>query len=150
MAPRKTRTIRLQVFADVSPRKAFRALTEPARLTRWFVDQATLSPRKGGRYEFSWEDGPVHRGRILEFAREDHVTLSWQWPGQEALGVTKLRLSVEPKKQGTVIKLVHSGFQRGGPWVELYEGAIQGWMYFLMNLKSVLENGHDLRSPYDW
>jgi uncharacterized protein YndB with AHSA1/START domain len=150
MARPKTRTIRLQVFANVPPKKAFRALTEPARLTWWFMDKAALSPRKGGRYTFSWDDGPTHTGRVLEFSRGDFVTLTWQWPGQEGLGVTRLKMSVAAKKRGTVVKFVHSGFQNGGPWGDLYDGAIHGWTYFLMNLKSVLETGYDLRSPYDW
>jgi Activator of Hsp90 ATPase homolog 1-like protein len=77
-------------------------------------------------------------------------TLSWQWPGREQLGVTKLRLSIEPTEDGVVLIFTHSGFQRSGEWVELYEGAIRGWTYFMMNLKSVLETKHDLRSPCDW
>jgi uncharacterized protein YndB with AHSA1/START domain len=150
MAPRQTRTIRLQVYIHKSPKKVFKAITEPDRLASWFVDQATLSPRKGGRYSYSWTDGPVHTGKVLEFVRGRHITLTWQWPGQEKLGLTRLKLSVQPKEGGTVLKFTHSGFQTGGPWVDLYDGAIRGWTYFMMNLKSVLEHGYDLRSPYDW
>lgn len=89
-------------------------------------------------------------GKVLEFVRGKRITLTWQWPGQEQLGVTKLRLSVEPKPGGTVLTFAHSGFQRRGAWVDLYDGAIHGWTYFMMNLKSVLDHGHDLRSPLDW
>jgi uncharacterized protein YndB with AHSA1/START domain len=150
MARRKTRTIRLRVFIHKSPKKVFKSLSEPERLTRWFVDRATLSPRKGGRYSFGWEDGPEHSGRVLEFVRNHHLTVTWQWPGQEDLGTTRLKLSVEAEEGGTVVRFVHSGFESGGPWVPLHDGAIQGWTYFLMNLKSVLEHGYDLRSPLDW
>jgi len=68
----------------------------------------------------------------------------------EKLGVTKLTLAVRPKEHATVLTFKHTGFGDRGPWVDVYEGAIRGWTYFMMNLKSVLENGHDLRSPYDW
>lgn len=146
----RSRTIRLQTFIRKSPKKVFKHLTERKRLTGWFVDAATLSPRKGGRYRFAWSDGPVHTGKVLEFVRGRHLTLTWQWPGHEALGVTRLKISVEPKAGGTVVKFVHSGFRSDGAWVDLYDGAIQGWTYFLMNLKSVVQNGCDLRSPYDW
>jgi hypothetical protein len=57
---------------------------------------------------------------------------------------------VEAKDGGTIVQFVPSGFQNGGPWVDLHDGAIRGWTYFLMNLKSVLEHGNDLRSPLDW
>jgi len=150
MGRSKTRSIRLPIFIHASRKKVFKWVSEPKRLTRWFVDSATFSPRKGGNYSFTWEGGPAHSGKVLEFVRGKRITLSWQWPGQEDLGVTKLKLSVEPKEKGTVLRFTHSGFLKNGPWDDLYEGAIRGWTYFMMNLKSVLESGHDLRSPYDW
>jgi uncharacterized protein YndB with AHSA1/START domain len=150
MARARTRTLRLPIFVHASPKKVFRAISEPKRLTRWLVDEATLSPRKGGRYAFTWEGGPTHTGTVLEIVPGRSLTLTWQWPGQERLGVTRLKMTVEPKKGGTVLRFIHSGFRTDGPWVDLYEGAIRGWTYFMMNLKSVVEYGHDLRSPLDW
>ncbi|MGA7923731.1 MAG: SRPBCC domain-containing protein [Thermoplasmata archaeon] len=150
MAARKKRTIRVPVFIHASPKKVFKAITKPKLLTRWFMDSATLSARKGGTYSFAWEGGPTHTGKVLEFVRGKRLAITWQWPGQESLGMTKLKLSVEPKEGGTILRFTHTGFQTEGAWDELYDGAIRGWTYFMMNLKSVLENGHDLRSPYDW
>ncbi len=63
--------------------------------------------------------------------------------------MTKLRLSVEPRAGGTVQTFVHSGFHRRGKWADLYEGAIHGWSYLMMSLKSALDHGHDLCSPLD-
>lgn len=150
MARVEKRTIRLQVFLAASPRKVFSAVSDPQLLTSWLLDEARISPHKGGAYSFTWKDGPTHTGTVLEFVRGKRLALTWQWPGMEKLLVTKLKLSVEPRKGGTVVKLVHSGFPRQERWMDLYSGGIQGWMYFLMNLKSVLDKGHDLRSKYDW
>jgi len=150
MARTKTRTIRLQTFVRASPKKVFKVITQPERLARWMLDEATLSPRKGGRYAFTWEGGPTHTGTVVKFERGKSITLTWQWPGIEDQLVTKLKFSVGRKEDGTILKLVHSGFPRDQRWVDLYGGAIQGWTYFLMNLKSVLDHGQDLRSPYDW
>jgi uncharacterized protein YndB with AHSA1/START domain len=150
MPRRTTRTLRLPIFVRASPKRVFKWISTAERLTRWFSDSASLSGRKGGSYTLGWDGGPTHSGRVLEFKRGVGFTLSWQWPGKEHLGVTKLRLSIEPKEDGTVVRFTHSGFQKSGEWVELYEGAIRGWTYFMMNLKSVLETEHDLRSPYDW
>lgn len=144
------RTLRLQVFIHRPPKKVSKAISKPERLNRWFTDRSTLSPRKGGTYSYTWEGGPTHTGKVLEFVRGKRMALAWQWPGLESLEPTRLKLSVEPKAGGTVLKFIHSGFQTDGPWVELYEGAIRGWTYFLMNAKSVLEHGYDLRSPHDW
>jgi len=147
---RASRTVEMPIFVRAPPKTVFRALTSPEILRHWFMDRATLEPRKGGRYAFEWTGGPTHTGTVLEFVRDRRITLGWQWPGQERLGTTRLRISVAPKAGGTVVTFAHSGFGTGGPWQDLYEGAIRGWTYFLMNLKSVVENGHDLRSPYDW
>jgi uncharacterized protein YndB with AHSA1/START domain len=146
----KSRTIRLQTYTHVTPRKAFRWVSDPDRLTRWMMDRASLSPRKGGSYAFTWEGGPTHTGKVLEYVRGKRLTLTWQWPGMEKALVTKLKISVAPRGKGSIVKFEHSGFPRQERWVELYGGAIQGWTYFLTNLKSVLDHGHDLRSPYDW
>jgi len=150
MAPRKTRTLRLQVFVDAPPKKVFKAVSDPERLTRWFVDTATLSPRKGGRYALGWTDGPTHTGKVLEFVRGKSLTLTWQWPGIEDQLQTRLKISVEPKGDGAIVRFTHSGFPKQERWVDLHAGAVQGWMYFLMNLKSVVEHKRDLRSPHDW
>jgi uncharacterized protein YndB with AHSA1/START domain len=145
-----TRTIRLPIFIHASPRTVFKWVTQSELLTRWMMDRATLSPRRGGSYSFTWEGGPTHTGKVLDFVAGKRITLTWQWPGQEKLGATKLKMSVEGKAGGTVLRFTHSGFLKGGPWVDLYEGAIRGWTYFMMNLKAVIETKHDLRSPYDW
>ncbi|NNN17554.1 MAG: SRPBCC domain-containing protein [Thermoplasmata archaeon] len=150
MTRTKTRTIRLQIFTQTSPKSAFKAISEPELLKRWLLDGASLSLRRGGSYSFTWVGGPTHAGHVLEFVPGKQITLTWQWPGQEDLLVTRLKLEVEPKNAGTVVRLTHSGFPKQERWVDLYGGSIQGWTYFLMNLKSVLDHGQDLRSQYDW
>lgn len=150
MARKRTRTLRLPIFIHAPPKRVFKWISDGKRLTRWFSDTAALSGRRGGRYTLAWEGGPTHSGRVLEFVRGRRLTLSWQWPEKEHLGSTKLKLSLEAKEKGTILRFTHSGFQGSEEWVELYEGAIRGWTYFMMNLKSVLENDRDLRSPYDW
>ena len=150
MRNKAKRALRAPIFIHASPRVVFPFLTDPRKLTMWFMDRASLSPVKGGTYSFTWEGGPTHTGSVLDFAAGERITLTWQWPGKEQLGVTRLRISLERKAGGTVVQFTHSGFRSGGDWTELYEGAIRGWTYFLMNLKSVVETGRDLRSPYDW
>lgn len=145
-----SRTIRQQYFIRASPKKVFRALSDPDRLTRWFLEEAELSPRKRGRYTFKWRGGYAHSGRVLEFVRGSSLTLSWpQFDGEQPLGDTKVKFSVEPKGDGTLLKIVHSGYSKHEKWVDAYAGTHSGWAYFAMNLKSVLEHGHDLRSKHD-
>ena len=149
MSAAKLRTVEMPIFVRAPPTRVFAAISNPKLLTRWFMDRATLSPRTGGRYAFTWEGGPTHTGKVVEFVRGKSITFSWQRPGLERLGATKLKIALRRKAGGTVVTFTHTGFRRRGAWVELYDGAIRGWTYFMMNLKSVVETGHDLRSKHD-
>jgi uncharacterized protein YndB with AHSA1/START domain len=142
------RAVDHQYFIRAEPAAVFRALTEPAWLTRWLCDTAEVSPRIGGSYRLGWKDGPTHSGTIVDFAPGSRIALGWRWPGVE-LGGTVLSFVVEPQEGGALLRIRHSGFPRQEEWVELYGGAEWGWTYFAMNLKSVLEHRHDLRSTSD-
>jgi uncharacterized protein YndB with AHSA1/START domain len=137
-----------QYFIRAEPAAVFRALTEPVWLTRWLCDTAEISPQKGGSYRLGWKDGPTHVGKIVEFVPGAQIALAWRWPGVELDG-TVFSLVVEPQEGGALLRILHTGFPRREEWVDLYGGAEWGWTYFAMNLKSVLEHGHDLRAKQD-
>jgi uncharacterized protein YndB with AHSA1/START domain len=130
MAPAKTRTVQVQTFVHTSTKRAFEAISNPKLLKGWLLDNAELTPRKGGTYSFSWTGGPTHTGRVLDYVSGKKITLTWQWPGMEKRLTTKLMISVEAKAKGAIVRFTHSGFPREERWVELYGGAIQGWTYF--------------------
>jgi uncharacterized protein YndB with AHSA1/START domain len=148
MATKTERSVDHQYFIRATPDAVFRAITDPQRLTRWLCDRAELSPKKGGSYLLAWNEGPTHTGTVVDFREGHRVALGWTWPGVELQG-TVFSLSVEAKDGGTLLKVEHTGFPRHQRWTELYGGAEWGWTYFALNLKSVLEKGHDLRSKYD-
>lgn len=144
----KTRDVEHQYFVRTSATKAFQAISDPAWLVRWLADTAELSPRTGGQYRLGWDGGPQHSGTVLEYVPGKRVTLEWAWEGVSVRG-TRFQLAVKAERGGTIVSVRHSGFPREEKWTDLYGGAEWGWTYFLMNLKSVLEYGHDLRSPRD-
>ncbi len=142
------RTLQHQYHIRAAPDRTFDAISRPEMLVRWLSDRAELVPRKGGKYLLGWTDGPTHTGTVLDYEPGKRVVLAWSWPGV-ALRGTEFRLSVEPKDGGSLLSVEHSGFPKLAKWTELYAGAEWGWTYFAMNLKSVLETGHDLRSRMD-
>jgi uncharacterized protein YndB with AHSA1/START domain len=144
----KTRDIEHQYFIHAPREKVFRAITDPEWLVKWLADRAELESRRGGAYLLGWNNGPTHTGTVLGFKQGSHLSLGWGWPGVELKG-TVLKLSVSTMGDGTLFRIEHLGFPRQGKWVDLYGGAEWGWTYFAMNLKSVLEHGHDLRSEFD-
>ncbi|MGP8078385.1 MAG: SRPBCC family protein [Thermoplasmata archaeon] len=142
----KSLTIR-QVYQVKAPVKAvFRALTEPAGLVTWFLAKAKLEPRRGGSYEFTWQGGYRHRGKVLDYVKNRRLSLTWP---TRRLGDTRVTFTLRRAGAGTRIEIRHTGYQRTDAWLEMYGGTQSGWAYFFVNLKSVLEHGHDLRTPGD-
>ena len=148
MSPDETRAVSHQYFIRTPAQRTFDAVTNPGMLVKWLADKAELTLRKGGSYRLGWNGGPTHTGTVLEFEPGKSIALSWDWP-DVALHGTVFKLSVEPKDDGSLLIVEHSGFPRAEKWADLYGGAEWGWTYFAVNLKSVLETGHDLRSHYD-
>jgi len=142
------RSVNHQYFIRASPGRTFDALINPQTLVKWLADRAEFSPRKGGSYLLAWNEGPTHTGTVLEFRPGRSIALSWEWPGASLKG-TVFRLSVAPKGRGSIFSIEHTGFPKDERWADLYGGAEWGWTYFALNLKSVLETGHDLRSKHD-
>lgn len=148
MEDNESRSVSHQYFVRAQAPVVFRAVSDPAWLTRWLCDRAELTLENGGRYLLGWNDGPTHTGSIVEVIPGKRLALAWSWPGV-ALEGTVFSLTVEADGDGALLRIEHTGFPRNETWAELYGGAEWGWTYFAMNLKSVLETGRDLRSPQD-
>ncbi|HZY70913.1 MAG TPA: SRPBCC domain-containing protein [Thermoplasmata archaeon] len=134
-------------FFESSPRRVFAALSDPKELVRWFLSEAKFEPRSGGSFAFTWLDGYRMEGRLLELRKDRSVTFRWvdSLP-QSGTAVTRARFQVGKRGNGTLLRLRHSGFRDPRHFAE----CSARWAYFLTNLKSVLDHGTDLRSPFDW
>ena len=97
-----------------------------------------------------WAAFAARMGEILKLELEAHSDFGLVARIETAKNQRwRFKLEVEPKGKGTLVKVTHSKIPRGARWFDLYAGAVWGWTYFMMNLKSVLETGHDLRSKHD-
>lgn len=148
MSSRSFRKVERSFFIHAPPREVFRAISEPQGLARWMVERARLPLQTGAKYALVFQGGWRHRGTVVRFRPGSLLSLSWAWDGVPLSG-TVLTLSVKAARGGTVVKFVHSGFPREERWVDLYGVTEWGWTYYGMNLKSVLEADHDLRSELD-
>ncbi len=144
------RSVKQRYFLKVPPNRVFRALTEPSLLRKWFVASARMSPRKGGNYSFNWGGEMSQSGKVLNYVRDKSLSFSWpQVQRGKPLGMTRATFRLKPKDDGTILDVNHTGFRTGTLWSENYAAVCSGWAYFLVNLKSVLQYGRDLRSPQD-
>jgi uncharacterized protein YndB with AHSA1/START domain len=142
--------LRHTYYFAASPARVFAALTDPALLTKWFVEKAVVTPRPGGAYRLSWGAGFSMKGKIEEFSAPKRMTVTWvdRLEGGKTFE-TQARFSLTKKGKGTLLEVTHRGFKSGKKWLALHGAVQSGWAYYLMNLKSVLDHGIDLRSPSD-
>src|SRR5712692_10687692 len=145
-----SKSVRQRYFFKAPPEKVFRALTQPSLLKKWFVASAKFSPRTGGNYTLTWGGEMTHSGKVLNYVRDKSLSLSWpQVQSEKQLGMTRATFKLKPKDNGTILEVNHTGFKSGTLWIKNYADVCSGWAYFLMNLKSVLLHGRDLRSEQD-
>ena len=134
-------TIEQNVVANRPPEEIFEYLTEAAKLKTWFPSDAETDPVVGGSYHFTFADhdrqgkfSTVEPGRKLEY--------DWDF----GVGKTKVGFALTAQDDGTQVEVVHTGFgsdPEGQHWLAMHD---KGWESFLINLKSVIEDGRDRRA----
>lgn len=136
-----TRSATMRITIASNPIGLFDYLSNPAKLTEWFPDQAIFDPQIGGKYHFRWKNAEgVWSGVVTEFIRGSTLAFTWQPPTEPY--ETNVRIKLLPQDTGTtILELTHSGFTSVGS----LDKAIEAWNFYLQNLKSIIEGGTDLR-----
>jgi uncharacterized protein YndB with AHSA1/START domain len=135
-----TRSATLRVTISSDAVGIFNYLSDSKKLILWFPDQAIIEPQLGGKYHFRWNDTPgVWSGVVTEFIRGNTLGFTWQPPNE--LVVTNVRIKLFPQGAETVLELSHSGFLSS----DALDKSVETWTLYLQNLKSVIEQGVDLR-----
>ena len=145
-----TRAFEMTIEIAVSADAVWQALTDPTEVTRWFASHADIQPGAGGKWMVSWDGNwpwnteietwePNRRLRLV-----DQTARPYDAHGEAVLtSVAPMRVAIdwylEGKGGSTTLRLVHSGFGRGGAWDDEYEGVSFGWLLELNGLKHYLE-----------
>jgi len=132
------------------PERVFASLTEPAELSKWFVEKAVMPRRKGATFRLSWKGGYSMKAKVLAFEAPEELRLEWLDRFEtKKVFATEARFTLRKKGKGTLLTLTHRGFKSGKRWISLYGSIQSGWTFYLTNLRSVLERGIDLRRKFD-
>jgi uncharacterized protein YndB with AHSA1/START domain len=131
----------------------YQALGTPAGLESWFLKKATITDsagkerqdtsaiQAGDSYEWFWYCWPgSHKGKILSANGKDifKFTFSMNSP---------VTISIYPEAGETIVELVESDLPTDPESVmKHYVGDSKGWIFYLTNLKALLESGIDLRN----
>jgi uncharacterized protein YndB with AHSA1/START domain len=137
----KTDTIDQTYYIKAPASTVFNAISEPKELAKWFLKSAELDARKGGKYRFTWMfNGYEQEGNVIDFKMDERLVLDWA-----AAKGSIVTFTVKKEGNGTLLTIVHSRFDHPATMML----SLSGWTYYLTNLKSVLENGKDLRHERD-
>ena len=148
-------SFKLRVNVSASIKEVYDAWATPVGLEKWFLrktltrDEQGILKNKEGRmkendtYEWYWygyPDSVVEKGKILK-AKEESIfsfTFSMHCP---------VTISLYREFDETIVELVESELPTDDETIlKHYIGDSKGWIFYLANLKSVLEGGLDLRN----
>jgi uncharacterized protein YndB with AHSA1/START domain len=148
-----SRRIETSIEINASPEAVWKALTDADELTRWFPMEARVTPGVGGSIWTAWTGEFEDTARIEVWDPPRKLVLA---SGVGAAGMPA-RLTqdytIEARSGGTtVLRLVHSGFGRGGdrgpqsrsdaigdPWDWEFDATRRGWDFELRGLRHYLE-----------
>jgi uncharacterized protein YndB with AHSA1/START domain len=135
----RSTTLQVPIASDAV--SVFSYLTDPAKITTWLADQAILEPKFGGKYHYRWKNQDPVDGVVTEYIAANTLALTWKHPTDDAETQVKFKLS--PQGGETLVELEHRGFASAAD----LEMAVKLWVFYLENLKSVIENQTDMRTP---
>ena len=136
-------SIRQQINIAASTRAVWRAITTADGLKSWWVDEARVDQREGGRVVVSSEDdegNTVEEFGILHTLRPTRkVEIFWDKNSPAPTKGTRISFQLASDRDETKVLLIHSG---GGILEDEEERASleKGWRQALKSLRDVLEN----------
>jgi uncharacterized protein YndB with AHSA1/START domain len=144
-----------QIDVKASIDEVYKAWTTEKGLNSWFLRTATAAGEDGiprgidahyqSRDRFCWQwhgydDEATENRKVVSANGKD--TLSFRFSGD-----TLVTVRLSKFKDRTLVKLTQLEITfEEDPDKNLHVGCLQGWTFYLANLKSILEGGVDLRN----
>ncbi|MCB0655951.1 MAG: SRPBCC domain-containing protein [Saprospiraceae bacterium] len=138
----------------------FRAWTTPEGLEQWFLRLAEFKNKQGisrrpdevtepgDHYRWRWHgwgDEMTHEGTILLNNDDDELIFTFD-AGSESEDM-QVQIQLESGHGGTMVTLKQFNIPTDEESrAQFHVGCLEGWTFYLANLKSILEGGIDLRN----
>lgn len=144
-------TLREVIHAPV--KKVYNAWTVPLQIEKWFLSSAVFTDtddhvwpvdkniEAGLRYAWQWYGHHItDHGVVLEANGRDKLRFTF-------VGEAEVTITLEAFNDKTVVVLRQANIPDDEEHrVSTHLDCSQGWLYYLTNLKSVLQGGQDLRN----
>ena len=146
---------KLRVNINASIEKAYQAWSTRAGLESWFLRQAIFKDAEGkdrgsdmpiqenDNYTWRWHGYPddiAEKGKVLKANGKNLFSFTF------SMGCP-VTISIYTELDQTIVELVESNLPTDEETIKKhYVGDSRGWIFYLANLKSILEGGLDLRN----
>ncbi len=138
-----TRGYAQTISIDVDAATAWSACTDAAELRRWYASEATLEPRRGGRWRIRRRDGATVEGIIDVWDVGRRLRIIYVNPPVTAAlndGAPLVDdLLFDFRNGQAVVRILGSGIPVAPEWDRHYVVLRQAWAFYLRELKRVLE-----------
>jgi uncharacterized protein YndB with AHSA1/START domain len=107
------RDLRFEVTYPHPPERVWRALTDPAAMREWLMDNTFAEARVGHQFVFRTTPRPGFKGIVYceVTTVEPPRRLAYTWHGGWTGRPTVVTYTLEPVPEGTRLCLEHTGFQ---------------------------------------
>ena len=131
----------LRIVIKKSPARVFKAWTDGKELSKWFTVKSEIEPKKNGRLYFEWLAGEKMDAWVISIVKNKSFVFPFGPKGEA------VRVNFKNLGSYCICELIQYNMKTDpiSKW-NMHRGCIQGWTFFLTNLKSYLEHGIDLRS----
>lgn len=153
--PIDTNEFKLRINISAPTEQIYKSLTTPFGLESWFLRKAGFKDKqacirsasefvqKDDEYTFLWHgytDDTSEKGIVLEANGKDLFCFSFSMN-------CRVEIKIYTELETTIIELTQSNFPKDEETLmRHYIGDSRGWVFYLANLKSILEGGLDLRN----
>ena len=138
-APAQTDSISFEFDLHHSPKKVWRALTDPTLLAQWLLPAIDFKLAPGSEFTFKTQPYPGWDGtvqcRILEIDEPRRISYAWVVVDLD----TVVTFTLTPTESGTRLSLVQSGFKPEQK--QNFGGARYGWKMMGSKLVDLLAKG---------
>ena len=117
----KDNAVVYEVHYPHPPERVWQALVDPAELARWLMPPAGFAPVAGRRFTMACDPFGEIEAVVLEVAPPRRMT--WEWTA--AFGTTVVSFELAAVGGGTVLTMVHGGWEHGRP--EARDQFDSGW-----------------------
>ncbi|HLF06530.1 MAG TPA: SRPBCC domain-containing protein [Thermoplasmata archaeon] len=135
--------VEVSMFISVPPDKLFPHLIDPGQLAHWWLSDATIEPKPGGRLKGKSKDADLDMA-IMELAAPKRILLSLNLTLGGRLQQTSVLVELKKEEGGTRVRITHALPAR--PPGREVEKLRDSWCDALGALKVLAERGPPGRS----